>query len=138
MEIKIIGTTVGVVDLPSANEMKLIADMENERIQEQYRQRELKQERELQKQTEQALPQIVEAIKEASLSGKYYVSMVWTAENPTFCGMSVKNYTAIMQKLAPILTELGYKVDPTIYYYSDSWQRRSGKIGYQSRVISWE
>lgn len=84
-----------------------------------------------------AFPLLVKAIEESARNGNDTLEHTWTYKDSTFYGIPIEDYEEVMKILAPIFEAVGYKVNSTIYYYSNSWQKKSGKIGYQYAIIDW-
>jgi hypothetical protein len=79
------------------------------------------------------LPILMSQVQEISLQGKRQIQFEWTERNPISNGLSIEQFKVIMRDAEDFLRHLGYK--PYAYLYSESWRRRSGKVGYGS--IEW-
>ena len=76
------------------------------------------------------LAKLIEAINRQADLGKFRLDLDWTTSNYDKLTISDSEWLSCdhVSNIDPILESAGYKV--STYWYSDSWTRRSGKIGY--------
>lgn len=119
---------ITIAELRPASENNAIATIEAERKAEIARLEAERKEREEKAKTMQVLAIIVDEINKAAESGAKMVSFNWTEKHPKDCGVDWHDWLNLSKHFKPILESAGYEV--TAHWYSDSWTRRSGKIGY--------
>lgn len=108
---------ITIAELRPASENNMIASVEAER-----------KEREEKEKTMRVLAVIVEEINKAAETGSMSLGFEWTEKRPSAHGVSWSEWLHLSKHFLPILESAGYT--STVHWYSDSWTRRSGKVGY--------
>ena len=124
---------ITITHLRSAEENKVIAIKRAEENAELARIAAEDAERALQKKAIELLAVIGKAIDNAAEKGKTSINFEWTNERPYSNGIKSEDWKKCSKYILTELESLGYR--HYFYYYSDSWTRKSGKIGHGS--ISW-
>ena len=119
---------INVVELRPASENRAIANAELARKAEEERIRKEQEEREKARIANEVLAKLVKAINDKSEIGGQYLHLEWRSLTKSY-GISFSEYCTAFDYIKPILESAGYDVRD-IYFYSDSWTYRSGKLGY--------
>lgn len=120
-----------IAELRTAEENKEIAKKVNELKAEEERKREEERKQREQKRAEELLPIIVEKINNTALSGENCIEFTWFDNTKT--EITCYDWKIFRKNYQKYFEGLGYKIYD--HYYSDSWRKKSGKIGYG--VIYW-
>ena len=126
---------ITIAELRPASINRSIAQSENDRKKEEERIRKEREEAEKRQRASVILAKLIEAINEQADLGKFGLHLNWTTSNYDELLISDSDWLKCdhAANVDPILEAAGYHVNT--YWYSDSWTRRSGKIGYLH--ISW-
>lgn len=118
-----------VAELRPASMNRSIAQAEKEKQEEEARIQKEREEAEKQVKATAILAKLIEAINCKAEQGGMCLSIDWTESNDSKQTISSHDWLMLhADYIDPILTSAGYKV--STHWYSDSWTRRSGKIGY--------
>ena len=119
---------ITIAELRPASENNMIASVEAARKAELARIEAERKEREEKEKTMKVLAVIVEEINKAAETGAKVLSFNWTERRPKDNGVTWNDWLACSKHFKPILESAGYEI--SVHWYSDSWTRRSGKVGY--------
>jgi ribosomal protein L11 methylase PrmA len=118
-----------ITELRPASMNRAIAQDEKNRQEEEERIRKEREEAEKQVKASAVLVKLIEAINHKAEQGGMCLSIDWNESNDSKQMVSSHDWLMLHSDyIDPILTGAGYKV--STHWYSDSWTRRSGKIGY--------
>lgn len=125
---------VTIAELKPASENKKIANEIFKQKQEELRIIKEKEEKEKQRIGMKILAHLTEEINKIANDGRTSFEINWTIKNPTNKEINWRDWMkASDDYVIPILESAGYCI--RTHWYSDSWTRRSGKIGYI--YVSW-
>ena len=126
---------ITIAELRPASMNRNIAQLEINRKNEEERLRKEREEAEKRQKASVILAKLIEAINEQADLGKLSFDLNWTTSNYDKLLISDSEWLSCdhATNIDPILESAGYRI--STYWYSDSWTRRSGKVGYLH--ISW-
>ena len=118
-----------ITELRPASMNRSIAQEEKSRKEEEERIRKEREKAEKQEKATVLLAKLIEAINNKAEQGAMTLSIDWNESNDKKQIISSHDWLMLHADfIDPILTGAGYHV--TTHWYSESWTRRSGKIGY--------
>lgn len=119
---------ITIAELRPASLNNSIATAEAERKAEIARIEAERKEREEKEQAVKVLTLLVEEINKTAETGATMLALDWTEKRPASHGIRWNDWLHLSKYFKPILESAGYTF--CVHWYSDSWTRRSGKIGY--------
>ena len=117
-----------LVELRSAEDNHEIATIEQEKQKEQALIRKAEQERKNKVRAVEILTALAEVINNKAECGHTHISLSWHRDTPAPLGISTKDWENCGECVKEMLKLLGYSCE--VYWYSTSWAKKSGKIGW--------
>lgn len=125
---------ISFAQLRTAEENAKIAEDERARQAEEFRIAEEERKRAIREQAMGVCVKIADTINKAAEKGYSSKIYTWYDGKESYFDLNARDFVKMLPAIKEILVPLGYKIND-FYYYSDSWTRKSGKVGYIT--ITW-
>lgn len=117
-----------VIEFKSAEENKKIAEAEKLRRAQVLEEQRKREQEEHKQRAMELIPHIIDAINCLAGQGETSLCIEWREKQKAPYNISSTDWLHSSSYIEPLLEKMGYRI--VSHWYSESWQRRSGKIGY--------